>query len=92
MSIKGSIWKDKHSNAIVSILAEIEKKIDIKVIQKRHYFGIWKGNVKRKDNFLFGIHVYENYFKIITIENMEFTKYTLEETKSLINDLLNRSR
>ena len=90
MSIKGSIWKEKHSNAIVSILAEIEQQLDINVIQNRHYFGIWKGKVKRKDNFLFGIHVYEDYFKIITIENTEFSRSTLEETKSIINDLLHR--
>lgn len=88
MSIKGSIWKEKHSNAIVSILSEIEKRMDIKVIQKRHYFGIWKGNVRRKDNFLFGIHVYEDYFKIITIKNEEFTRSKLEETKQLIIQLL----
>ena len=91
MSIKGSIWKEKHSNAIVSILSEIEQRMDIKVIQKRHYFGIWKGNIKRKDNFLFGIHVYDDYFKIITIKNQEFNRSTLEETKHLIIDLLERN-
>jgi len=90
MSIKGSIWKEKHSSAIVSILSEIEQRMDIKVIQKRHYFGIWKGNMKRMDNFLFGIHIYEDYFKIITNLQEEFNRSTLEETKQLIIDLLEK--
>ncbi|NHI91785.1 MAG: hypothetical protein EAX96_04730 [Candidatus Lokiarchaeota archaeon] len=91
MSIKGSIWKDKHSNAKVSILNEIEQQQHLKIIQKRPYFGIWKGNVKRKHNFLFGIHVYEEYIILITRENEEFTRSTLEEIKDLIKNLLIRN-
>ncbi|MHA1785813.1 MAG: hypothetical protein ACTSVY_01130 [Candidatus Helarchaeota archaeon] len=90
MSIKGSIWKRKQTDSIISVLNEIEKSKEIKIVQKRHYFSIWKGPTKRKNNFLVGIHVYDKYFNIITRNNEEIPVNSLEETKKIINEIINQ--